>query len=50
MTALSLRAVEEKKDKVEDIVDQAMAEVEDMADGKEDAAKEMVDETVETKE
>lgn len=43
-------AVEEKKDKVEDIVDQAMAEVEDMADGKEDAAKEMVDETVETKE
>ena len=40
----------EKKDEAEDIVDQAMAEVEDMADGKEDVAKDMVDESTETKE
>ncbi|MCI8379105.1 MAG: ATP-dependent zinc metalloprotease FtsH [Lachnospiraceae bacterium] len=39
-----------KKDEAEDIVDQAMAEVEDMADGKEDVAKDMVDESKETKE
>ena len=43
-------AAVEKKDEAEDIVDQAMAEVEDMADGKEDVAKDMVDESTETKE
>lgn len=43
-------AAVEKKDEAEDIVDQAMAEVEDMADGKEDVAKDMVDESKETKE
>ncbi len=43
-------AAVEKKDEAEDIVDQAMAEVEDMADGKEDVAKDMADESTETKE